>query len=93
MGKSDKPLANDNLPVQDKTCRKNFTMPTSDAALIGEAQSRARKHDVSLLECEVIRVGLVALRDIPDKHFLHAMKEVQKRKLKRGRKDVKRDKG
>lgn len=64
-------------------------MPKSDVDIIGEVQSRARKHDVSLHECEVIRAGLAALRDIPDRYFLHAMKEVQKRRLKRGRKDVK----
>lgn len=85
MGKPDDRVTGEKLTAEDKTCRKNFTMPKSDADLIGKIQSRARKHDIGMNECEIIRAGLAALRDIPDKYFLQAMKVVQKRKLKRGR--------
>lgn len=88
MGKPDNHATGEDLTAQDKTCRKNFTMPKSDADLIGKLQSRARKHDIGLNECEIIRAGLAALRDIPDKYFLQAMKVVQKRKLKRGRRSA-----
>jgi hypothetical protein len=69
--------------VKKKTPTHTFTIPESDSRLMGEIQSRCRKHDISLNDSEVVRAGFHALKSIPDKYFLSAVKSIVK--LKRGR--------
>jgi hypothetical protein len=71
------------MPSKKKTPTRTFTMPESDSALIKEIQSRCRKHDLSLNDCEVVRAGIAALLNLPDKQFLQTVKSLAK--LKRGK--------
>lgn len=77
------------LMAKKKTPTHTFTMPEADFALIGKIQSKCRKHDLTLNDCEVVRAGLHALMQIQDKPFLQAVKSVDK--LKRGKSEEEAD--
>jgi len=83
MAKTDGKNLPSELQQVRKTPAKTLTLPDTDRELIGEIQSRGRKHDVSLNDSEVVRAGLAALKQISDKQFLQIIKSLIR--LKRGR--------
>ncbi|HZH91041.1 MAG TPA: hypothetical protein VEX70_10550 [Pyrinomonadaceae bacterium] len=71
---------------EEKTVRKNITMPRSAFKLIKSLQSRGYKHDVGLNDSEVLRAGLKALWEMSDKQFDKVVSSVVR--LRRGRRSA-----
>lgn len=68
-----------------KTPSRTFTIPLEDSERIVEVQRRCRLNlDLPVLnDGEVVRAGIAALSELPDKKFKEVVKAVER--LRRGR--------
>lgn len=53
----------------DKVIRDSFTIPGDEYELISEIKKRCMKSGISANKSEVLRAGLAALRDMPDREL------------------------
>jgi hypothetical protein len=78
-----KPSAKVAKPHKQKMVRDSFTMPADDYAKLSMLKTKCLENGIEVKKSELIRAGLIALSNMPDKILLSAVTGVER--IKTGR--------
>lgn len=81
--RSEATIAEVNQSSFDRVIRDSFTLPAKDYELISKIRQRCLQAAVNVTKSEVIRAGLHALNQLPDKDLLQVIESLTK--VKTGR--------
>jgi hypothetical protein len=78
-----KPVIKAAKPHKQKMVRDSFTMPADDYAKLSILKTKCLENGIEVKKSELIRAGLIALSNMPDKVLLNAVTGVER--IKTGR--------
>ena len=87
-GKQESVSAGKEIRQKEKVVRDSFTMPQADYELITALKTRSLNSGVQTTKSEILRAGLLALKQMNDGDFLNKLRIVEKIKTGRPKQTV-----
>lgn len=73
-----KPLESSQQRDKEKAARDSYTMPSDEYKYLGAIQAKCLQEAVYVKKSEILRVGLIAIRDLPITEFLKRWRRLNK---------------